>query len=136
MSAAVEQALADLYERDDKLTAAAVVDAALDPSSPLHSCFEWDDSLAAHQYRLVQARRLIASVRIPAAEGGPTRAYVHVESLGSYEPADQVARAVDLRAEVMRGYRRDLARLRERLVRFVEFAGVVAAIDDVLGEEG
>ena len=46
------------------LTPAAVVDAARDPTSPLHASFEWDNTEAAHQYRLDQARTLIRSVRI------------------------------------------------------------------------
>ncbi len=41
------------------LMPAAVVDAARPASSPLHSKFEWDDSAAAEQYRLQQARQLI-----------------------------------------------------------------------------
>lgn len=41
------------------LTPEAVLADAADPTSVLHSCFEWDDSKAAHQYRLDQARGLI-----------------------------------------------------------------------------
>lgn len=37
----------------------SVVDAARAPESPLHSQFQWDDSVAAHQHRLFQARQLI-----------------------------------------------------------------------------
>jgi hypothetical protein len=39
-----------------ELTAAETLEAARDPNSPIHSCFQWDDSLAAEQYRLEQAR--------------------------------------------------------------------------------
>lgn len=41
-----------------------VVKDARSESSPLHSLFEWDNSKAAHQHRLYQARDLIASVRV------------------------------------------------------------------------
>lgn len=40
-----------------------VVDTARDPKHVLHGIFEWDDSKAAHQHRLYQARDLIASVQ-------------------------------------------------------------------------
>lgn len=54
-----------------------VVANARDPASPLHTYFEWDDSAAAHQHRLAQARRLIRQFRIiPAVETAP--AYVNV----------------------------------------------------------
>ena len=47
-----------------KLDPETVVDVARDPDHPLHSHFEWDDSKAAHQYRLGQARALIAGQRM------------------------------------------------------------------------
>jgi hypothetical protein len=47
-----------------RLTPDMVVNDAEDPSSPLHKYFEWDESRAAHAYRLDQARRLIARVRV------------------------------------------------------------------------
>lgn len=37
-----------------------VVEAASDPASPLHSRFTWDNSKAAHEYRLWEARELLA----------------------------------------------------------------------------
>lgn len=40
-----------------------VVEAASDPANPLHSEFEWDDTVAGHKYRLEQARALIASIK-------------------------------------------------------------------------
>lgn len=44
------------------LTPSEVVSKAEDPDSPLHDLFEWDDAKAGHQYRLAQARKLIARV--------------------------------------------------------------------------
>jgi hypothetical protein len=38
-----------------------VVRAAMDETSPLHSQFTWDDAKAAHEYRVWQARELIAT---------------------------------------------------------------------------
>lgn len=49
-------------ENDNKLTTDDVIRHASDRSSPLHSHFEWDDSVAAHQYRKWTARRLIRAV--------------------------------------------------------------------------
>lgn len=41
-----------------------VVERARNPRSPLHSQFQWDDTEAAQQWRLEQARRLIRSVQV------------------------------------------------------------------------
>jgi len=46
-------------KHDGILEPADVVDAARSESSPLHSKFEWDDSVAAEKYRLYQARQLL-----------------------------------------------------------------------------
>ena len=47
-----------------RITAEQLVDAARDADSPLHDYFEWDDSTAAHQWRITQARALIGSARL------------------------------------------------------------------------
>ena len=70
-----------------------VIEVASDETSPLHRHFEWDDSEAAYEYRLVQARKLIRSVTIirvdsppryvnvtiKRVEGGYRRGYVQTE---------------------------------------------------------
>jgi hypothetical protein len=60
-----------------------VVAAARDTRSPLNGFFQWDDSKAAAEYRLSQARSLIQRVRIviqtKAGEKIETRAFHNVE---------------------------------------------------------
>lgn len=46
------------------LTPEDTVAAAADPAHILHPRFEWDDTEAAHRYRLDQARALIRAVRV------------------------------------------------------------------------
>lgn len=47
-----------------RLTAAAVVDDAKNPDSPLHGSFEWDTDKAAYAHWIEQARSIITSVRV------------------------------------------------------------------------
>jgi len=51
-------------ENGNNLTQEAVVSAAKKKGSPLHDYFDWDDTEAAHKYRLYQARKLIGSIEI------------------------------------------------------------------------
>jgi hypothetical protein len=51
-------------ELDGRLTPDEVVKAAADKESPLHNYFTWDNSQAANSWRVDQARRLIASVKV------------------------------------------------------------------------
>lgn len=50
---------------------------AVDPSTSLHDKFEWDDTEAAHKYRIEQAREVIrVAVTLIPSEADPVRAYV------------------------------------------------------------
>ena len=66
-------------EKGQRLTPAAIVAEASDDTHPLHGCFEWDDSLAAEQHRLWQARMLIRSVRVQYNQHAPQNLFVHVK---------------------------------------------------------
>lgn len=50
------------------LKAVDVIEFAKDPKTALHSRFEWDDTQAGHQYRLIQARHIIKQVYITIPE--------------------------------------------------------------------
>jgi hypothetical protein len=58
------QAIKALERPGRRITAEILVQAARSPSHPLHGDFDWNDTRAAHRYRLDQARSLIASVRV------------------------------------------------------------------------
>lgn len=64
VSVAVRETIKALEDADGRITPEAVIEAARDEGSPLHQQFEWDDSKAAHGYRLEQARTLIRSVKL------------------------------------------------------------------------
>lgn len=63
------------------LSAEVILEAAKSKSSPLHDYFEWDDTEAAHQWRLHKARILINHIEIEILnDGSPiiVRQYAHV----------------------------------------------------------
>lgn len=127
----VRQALTDIYEAEGSLTAELVVDVASDPRSPLHYRFEWDDDIAGHQFRLVQARHLIGTFRIVADQRPQcrTRAFVHSRSLESYVPVEVVVNDRDLRAEQVERIKSELRTFRLKLRGFQEFAQIADEID-------
>jgi hypothetical protein len=53
-----------------KLTPEVVVEFARDENSTLHKLFTWDDSKAAEQYRLQQARNIINNVEVVTIRNG------------------------------------------------------------------
>lgn len=60
---AVVEAIASLENQHGQVTPERVLEAAIDPASPLHKCFEWNDEKAGHAYRIDQARSLIRRVK-------------------------------------------------------------------------
>lgn len=55
------------------LTPENVLDASRDESALLHCLFQWDDSKAAHQFRLQQARNIINNIEVKVISDGQER---------------------------------------------------------------
>lgn len=60
----VQIELEKIYKKFGILRPLDVVDEARAESSPLHGYFQWDDTIAAEEFRKNQAMHLIVSVRI------------------------------------------------------------------------
>lgn len=89
------QALADAGD----LSAESVVERATPVNAPLHPYLEWNNTYAGHQWRLHQARHLIASVKVTVVVNtrhDRVRKFVHVPDLG-YQDREQVAEDPDAR---------------------------------------
>lgn len=63
MNREVIDAIKSLEKSSGELLPEDVVKSARDPESPLHAYFEWDDTEAAHKYRMSQARGLIRRLK-------------------------------------------------------------------------
>ena len=83
MRVEVKNKLAEIHARDGTLKPAAVIKEAKSSRSPLHHLFTWDDTIAAREHRLNQARQLIrvAVTILPAVSNGPVRQYVSVSTM-------------------------------------------------------
>lgn len=118
-----------------ELTPKDVVDDARNPNSPLHSFFEWDDSAAAEQHRLHQARGLIRSVVAiyvqPDEPARRTKAFVHVPEPGAphYRSAPDAMSTKKTRDLVLQRAWRELQAWRQRYKDLREFAAVFEAAD-------
>ena len=110
-----EQRLLELYERDGKLTAESVLEDGTDPASPLHSQFEWDDQIAAFQFRLEQARAIVRRAHVTILER-PARRFVFVTSTDSYHPIETAMSRVEWRVELLDEFERDAARFHAKWV--------------------
>lgn len=118
-----------------------VVDAAREESSPLHGWFNWDDSEAAHQYRLLQARNLLrVYVIVDTPESNPVRALVSLTTDrnnpgGGYRAIADVMGDQELRDQLLRDAFVQLGNLRKKYQHLQELAAVWAALDEAAPDQ-
>ena len=70
------QAIQAIYDRDQCVTVSAVLQEAKKKRSPLHKHFQWDDTIAAQEFRKTQARHLIKEYVVVVEER--PRKLVHI----------------------------------------------------------
>jgi hypothetical protein len=98
-----------------------VVEAARARASPLHDCFEWDDSRAAHEHRLNQARQLIREIDVVFDEHDdvvvPMYLSLPKDRLlpgGGYRPTTQICGKTQLRQQLLQTAAVELTSFQER----------------------
>lgn len=131
----LRDALQTIYDQRGVLTPALVVDEARPDDHPLHSRFEWDDSIAGEAYRRDQAHQLISSVRVVfgATKRGPkdVRAFVAVPTGQSQQPNympvnDALSNDITERI-VLQEFERALATLKRRYGHLKEYSQLLRA---------
>lgn len=120
-----------------RITPDAVLLDAKSPKSPLHDQFDWDDSSAAKQWRLQQARELIRSVRVEITTESRTVStvrYVRDPSAGEAQGYVEVAKLRDdksLAVEALQGEIRQANAMVARARSIAEALGLSAEIEMV-----
>jgi|HubBroStandDraft_6_1064221.scaffolds.fasta_scaffold622184_2 hypothetical protein len=132
----VGERLEELRERaDGTLLPEDVIADARHRRSPLHKFFEWDDTEAAHQHRLEQARSLIRAVVVilPQKPTTPVRAFVSIRQEGDKERSytSTVAAMSDprLRAQVLASAKAEIVAWHQRYKQLEEFSQLFQEID-------
>ena len=134
-TAYIGRVLQGIYAENGRLTAMLVVDAARPVGSPLHSRFEWDDTIAGPAYRLQQAGAVIRSVKVvrddaPDLEPTRVRAFVHLpttlgedetDDAATYVPVEVVAGNAEMDALARKEMQRRIQALRRTYASYAAF---------------
>jgi len=110
-----------------------IVAFAADPETALHAKFEWDDEMAAHKYRIVQARHLIR-VYVKPVNNKPIRVWVSLTTDrggDSYRLTEDVMANTALRNQLLQDAKRDMVSFRNKYRNLNELARVFEAMDEV-----
>jgi hypothetical protein len=129
--------LTAIYRKNGELTPQSVVDEARPETAPLHSRFEWDDSIAGEKYRIVQAQQLIRSVRIEYTDSSgekkkvrgffPIRDVEESPEKAGYSPTEDIVQNDICLKILLRQLERDIADLKRKYGHLAEFADIVRA---------
>lgn len=128
----IGRALEDIEQRKAGITPHDVVEEARPDDAALHNYFEWEDSVAAEEYRRTQARYLIRAVLVVREEGDepiPTWHNVIQTIPGDgtervYRRIDIVAQQSDLLEQVIERELRQLEGVQRRLSQYEELRPV------------
>lgn len=127
----IQLELAQIQGNQELLNPSAVVEwAKKNPESALYSQFEWSDKKAGNEYRLWQARRLIA-LHIVTVEGERKTVSLTIDRVkgGGYRQIEDVVRIPDLREKMLKEALSELRRVRTKYQNLQELASVFAEID-------
>ena len=138
----------------EKCDAETLVELAAPKKCPIHDMFTWDNEAAGHEYRLLEARKMLGSYRVsvryvqpkraietstevkvrvtPSKESVPTRARIHVKThkLGSTYVSPKVLRNdKDAHNSAINECLRYLCGYRERFSYLTELDSVWKEID-------
>jgi len=119
---------ASIEERHGELTPGIVIEEARAPDHPWHDEFEWRDDVAGERYRLNQARRLIARVRVTVIQGRSrvaSIAYVHDPDAKHRQGYVAVSAVRDDAAKARDVIIVELQRVQSSLRRMLSLAGVL-----------
>lgn len=100
----VGEELDRIHKEHGALKPTSVVDEARPEEAALHPCFEWNDSVAAEEWRLHTARNLIRSVQVITPDNEQEPVYVSVNTENKereYQPVSVVVKTPNLYAEAV-----------------------------------
>jgi len=141
------QAAGDCIEQIAKknrgaITAKAIVKEAKAKKSPLHNLFEWDDTVAAKNYREEQARQIL--VQLVIIQKGKNnkdllkvRAFVSVEEERGihYTPFERAMSKPHLREQLLLQAMGELQNWQQKYEDLKELSRIFAAIAEVAAEQ-
>lgn len=133
-----DELLQIMVANDGVCNPSQVVEFARNPETQLHSRFEWDDTKAAEDHRLWQARQVI-SLELTVIPGKKRdveiRLFISLSqdrtSEGGYRLITNVLEDPEMRAKMLYEALQDLNRIKVKYGALTELAKVFEAVDNI-----
>ena len=127
-----------IQEEFGRVDATTILAESERPDAPLHPAFEWDDSKAAHEFRLTQARHVANSIVVvgifPDEPERAVRAFVNVRddtNENAYVSVQVALSTPAMRKQMLARALAEAESWRQTYRDYHELAGVFEAIDAV-----
>lgn len=137
-------AIRNLAKKHGSITAEIVLAEAKKKSSPLHDHFQWDDTAAANQYRLIQAAALIRRIKVEytVSENNTVRvrAFHNVtdapdqgeeQEKGFFVPLETALSVESYRDQLLAQCKRDMQAFKAKYSALAEVSHIINAMDQV-----
>lgn len=118
-----------IYRQHGELDPQDVVDESRPETAPLHGLFEWNDAVAAEEYRKKQAMGIIRSIEVvveDSRESEPVVVRAFLNTQKAYQPLAVVMRNEEMREHVLRDALRDMGAFEKRYRELAELEPVFA----------
>lgn len=132
VSAQTAGEVCEKLDAEGKLTPAELVEASRAEDAPLHPEFEWDDNIAAEEWRKQQARMIINALvtcTTPSAE--PVRAYFKIEAAPKYESVQTIISTPDKYTLLLKKACGELAALQRKYKQIKELEPVFKTFEQL-----
>lgn len=117
-------------EEQNALTAQRLVDESRPEDAPLHDAFEWNDTIAAEEWRKHTARHIINSLVIREETQAPVRAFFNIRAEGSsYQSIHAIIKQPDKMDCLLGEAYAEMEAFRRKYAMLEQLRGVMDAID-------
>ena len=126
----------EIQELGESYTSEDIVEKAKDPTTELHKCFDWDDTIAAAKWRKHTARLICCSLKVvvESEDSEPVlfRLIENDKTEMAYKPVTFTVRLEDDYQRLLKQAKAELASFKNRYKKIVELENVIDEIDAIL----
>lgn len=126
----------EIQELGESYTPEDIVEKAKDPTTELHKCFDWDDTIAAAKWRKHTARLICCSLQVVVAEEEKEpvtyRLIQNDRSEQAYKPVTLTVRNDSEYDRLLKQAKMELKAFKERYKRITELETVIDEIDRII----
>lgn len=136
VSAEVAGKICEELEAEGRLTARDLLEESASETHPLHSVFEWSDTVAAEKYRLIQAQQMIGALKIEVEHHEPVKKFFNiVRAEGQYHSIEMILKSKESANMLLEAARKEFHSYRDKYETLAQLKELFEVGDSVFEKE-